>query len=340
MIDTFGFAFVVFGLTSVTTLLWLWGLQRARRDARRLGAPWRALGAVSAALYLVVVLEVVFALFVKESDGYGLTRAGNKWFQAHWRPINSHGYRDVEPAVDGRRVLLIVGDSIAAGHGVARIEDRISSRLARRLALARTGGAEWSVPTVAIAGWNTGDQVEALKRWPHAAERVVVLYTLTDIESAANDVGLHRRDPSIEPPPALVRACVDHSFLFNWLYWRHWRTDFGRRYPDFILSCYEDPTAWAAHEVRLRALIAAARALAPDVRFVLWPDLPRLDESAAAFAKVNTFLAGENVPTLDLTPRFHGRELRTLIVNTLDEHPNEAVHDEVAGWIAEWLAGP
>ncbi|MEZ6017839.1 MAG: SGNH/GDSL hydrolase family protein [Planctomycetota bacterium] len=329
--EKWAFAFVVFGLIAVLTVAWLVVLRRWRRGGRR-AALW-GLGASCVALYAVVLLEIVFGHFVVKSDGYGITRAGYRWFQTYWRPINSLGYRDVEPVApaEGQKVLLVVGDSLMAGHGIARLEDRFASLLARGL------GSDWSVPVAAMCGWNTGDEIEALEQWPHRFDRLLVTYTLTDIETAALDLGRTRPDPAIEPPPALVRSIVAHSFFFNWVYWRYVRQDFGTRYPDFLEAMYQDPAVWAAHEARLGALVDLARSRGADVRFVLWPDMPRLDECAGPFAQVAQFLGARQVPVLDLTAQFRGRDPAALTVNELDEHPNEGVQAEIAAVVADWL---
>lgn len=331
--EQWGFAFVVFGLMAVLTAVWLLQLRRARAadGGRRVGL--RLLGTTCIALYAVIVLEIVFGLFVVKSDGYGITRAGYKWFQTHWWPINSLGYRDVEPSppAEGQRVLLVVGDSAMAGHGIARLEDRFASVLARGL------GPEWQVPVAAMCGWNTGDEITGLEAWPHRYDRVLVTYSLTDIESAANDVGIRRPDPAILPPPALVRPIVKHSFFFNWVYWRTLRTDFGTRYPDFLGALYTNPEVWAAHEARLRALVSVARARGVEMRFLLWPDMPRVEECAGPMGQVARFLESEGVPVLDLTERLRGRDLSDKVNNELDEHPNESMQAEVAGWVVEWL---
>jgi hypothetical protein len=333
MLERWGFAFVTFGVMAVLTGLWLVQLRRARdeRGERRLSV--RVVGATCVVLYVVIVLEVAVGLFVVKSDGYGITRAGYRWFQTHWWPINSLGYRDVEPTPpeEGERVLLVVGDSIAAGHGIERLEDRFASALARGL------GPEWRVPVAAMCGWNMGEEITALEAWPHRFERVLVTHTLTDIETAANDVGLRRPEPSILPPPALVRPIIDHSHLFNWVYWRYLRRDFGTRYSDFLGALHANPEVWAAHEERLRALIAVARARGAEIRFLLWPDLTRIEECAAPMARIAQFLAAEGVLALDLTERLRGRDPRDSINNELDEHPNEAMQAEAAGWVLEWL---
>lgn len=330
--ERWGFAISLLPVLVLLTGATLYGWLRARRRARGLGPVLRLGFALSGAAYLVLILELVFGLFVVKSDGYGVTRAGYRWFQVHWRPINSLGYRDLEPVDDERRDLVLVGDSLVAGHGTDRLEDRFANELQRRL------GPDWRVPIAAVSGWNTGEQIKAAASWPFPVERVVIVSTLTDIETAANDVGRSRPEPAITPPPAPFRAVIRHSHLFNWVYWRYIRRDFGARYPDFLNEMYREPTVWQAHEKRMHELIAAWRTKTSDVRVVLWPDLPRVERCAEPFGMVRRFLEAQGVPVLDLSDHFRGQDHRTLINNPLDEHPNVAAQAAVAALVAEWLS--
>lgn len=331
--ERWAFAFALFAVLAPLTVAWLVHLRRRRALGRPPGATARWLGATCVALYALILLEVAAGLFLVKSDGYGITRAGTLWFTRHWRPFNSLGYRDVEPVppAPGQRVLLVTGDSLAAGHGIERIEDRFASVLSRAL------GPSWRVPVAAVPGWNVGEISAAVEAWPGRVDQVLYSCTLTDVETAANDVGRSRPDPAILPPPPVVRTLVARSYVFNWVYWRWLRSDFGTRYPDFIDACYRDPAVTAAYEARLRALITAVRSRGAELRVVLWPDVPRIEACAAPLAQLASFFAAEGVPVLDLSERLRGRDPGALTVNELDEHPNEAVHREVGAWIAAWL---
>ena len=332
MPDRWEFAIWLVAPLVASTLVTLWILLRCRRAGQRLGRAFLASLAASGLVYLLLLAELVFGLLVVKSDGYGITRAGYRWFQEHWWPINSLGYRDVELVDDGRPALLIVGDSLMAGHGTPRIEQRFAAHLGKEL------GSDWRVHVAAMCGWNTGDEIKAVESWPFVVERILVTYTLTDIETAANDAGHTRPDPAIEPPPAAIAWIVRKSHLFNWIYWRGLRSDFGTRYPDFLAKMYRTPEVWAAHEVRLTALIDACRRKAMDVRFVLWPDHPRIEECAGPFESVRRYLEANGVGVLDLSSEFRSADAPALTNNRLDEHPNPAAQARAAARVAAWLS--
>ena len=68
----------------------------------------------------LLLLEVCAYQFAVFSDGMGHTLAAQRWMQRYWHPINAQGFRDIDHApqqLSERDVLLVIGDSFAAGHG-------------------------------------------------------------------------------------------------------------------------------------------------------------------------------------------------------------------------------
>jgi hypothetical protein len=71
-------------------------------------------------LYILIVLEGIFAYAFVQSDGFGFTLASKRWSHNYWNPINSYGYRDYEPEWRDK-IVFVVGDSFVAGHGIKKI---------------------------------------------------------------------------------------------------------------------------------------------------------------------------------------------------------------------------
>ncbi len=91
---------------------------------------------VSVIIGIFLALEILFYSSFAVSDTFGFTLASRRWAEKYWHPINSFGYRDVEhnPTEFGnKKVLLVVGDSLVAGHGIPQIENRFSNILQRNL---------------------------------------------------------------------------------------------------------------------------------------------------------------------------------------------------------------
>ena len=160
----------------------------------------------AAVLYVFLALELLFYSSFVISDTFSFTLASQRWMETYWHPINALGYRDVEhdPAeFSNKQVLLVVGDSFVAGHGIARIEDRFSNVLQRNL------GEHYLVVNVARNGWNTADEYQAIVSYPYKPKKIVLSYYINDILGAAERSG-YVRPIRVEPSPnRIVRYLTD-----------------------------------------------------------------------------------------------------------------------------------
>src|ERR1043166_8658145 len=138
------------------------------------------------------------------TDSLSYSKTSQRWFSRHWKS-NAAGFRDNVEYADriqpGKRRITLLGDSFTAAHGIKDVEDRFANRI-------RKAHPEWEVHLLAQSGWDTGDELEALRTavqrgdpvdqvvgdgggeggcWRPAAERgdrvdwVVVLYMLNDV---------------------------------------------------------------------------------------------------------------------------------------------------------------
>lgn len=285
---------------------------------------------VSTGIYLFLILEILFYSSFTMSDGFGFTLASERWAEKYWHPINSFGYRDVEHnpvEFDKKRVILIVGDSIVAGHGIRKIENRFSDILQRNL------GAQYLVVNIARSGWDTAYEYEAIISYPYKPKKIVLSYFINDIDGAARKAG---DIPSVlvEPPhnPVLVYI-IKHSYFLNFVYWRLYRfldKDIGEKYWQHLNRSYSNPDIWGAHETELNQIVEFTRNQGIDLTVVVFPNLAAVKDSAAITSKVTEFFQSHKVRVLNLEPLLEGRDPTTLVVNSLDAHPNEALNREVA----------
>lgn len=291
----------------------------------------------------LLLAECSLRLGYARSEGFVQTRAAQRWFARHWGPVNRFGWRDAEvdlARLAATRRLFVLGDSFAAGHGVEERADRFADRLLARL------GAGWSLVVMADLGWQTGDELEALRRFPLRPSLLVLAHTPNDIEDAAARHGL-RFDYALGTPPPGLAWLVEGSDLANLLYWRWVR--FGsraklERYWSFVREAYEKPEIFEDHADALRALAQAAREAGAPLVAVVFPDLLDVAGSQDLTARVAAVLRAEGASVLDLGPKLAAREPPDLIVNPLDPHPSAALHAEVAellaAQVAPWIGAP
>lgn len=329
---------VCFVLLSALLLLWAYILRSVWTKESK-ARSFFIKGSVPLAIfiYLFLALEIIFYSCFALSDTFSFTLASQLWMERYWQPINSLGYRDVEHTsaeFAGKEVLFVVGDSFVAGHGIARIENRFSNILQRNL------GGRYVVVNVAQNGWDTTDEYQAILAYPYRPKRIVLAYYINDILGAADKSG-YGSPIRVEYPGNPVRQIIAHSYTLNFAYWRLYRfyhRDVGAKYWSFLTNAYANPKIWAAHETELLKLVSYTRQQGIDLTVVIFPNLVNVTGSKVFTAHVAEFFQQHNVRTLNLEPRLEQRDTPSLVVNSLDAHPNEALHKEVADLLTEELS--
>jgi lysophospholipase L1-like esterase len=299
-------------------------MSRGRALPLRRKAALIVLGAACAGLGLELWLRLV-----PSSDGLNLTQRAHAWNERYWRPINGLGYRDDEhvcPGPDGPRVVMVLGDSVAAGQGVADYRETFPRVLQQLL------GEGWRVMTVAQKGWDTEAQWRALQGNPCAPDVVVLSYVLNDIEASARRHGQARRFSSPRLPRA-VWWLASRSFLVNEAVWLSWSPHFRQELAEVIRTWQPDAATWADHAQVLGSLVDEAGGRGAAVVAVCFPWLRAVADSARFTRQVAEILASRRVAVLDLSPRLLGEPTNNLVVSLRDAHPSAALHRRVAEWL-------
>lgn len=285
----------------------------------------------------VLLAAEVYFFFNIESDGFGFTLANARWTHLYWHPINSLGFRDDERSgqdIEGKRLILALGDSFTAGAGIRDYQDRFSNRLEAKL------GEGWAVANVAQCGWDTPDEFAALKAYPDKPEIVILQYLINDIRHAAQKYGV---DPAMRPPlpPAPMQFLLERSFLFNTIYWRlhrRFRHQFSQdSFWDRLQACYEDEEIWNDHSKALDEILEYLSENGSHIIVVLFPFLPKVEISTSAVEKVARHFEARGVDVINVEHVVAGRSPETLVCNPFDGHPNESLHEEVATLIRAHL---
>jgi hypothetical protein len=276
-----------------------------------------------------MLVELYFRLFFAQSDGFRYTLASHNWYQRYWQE-NSLGYRDVEWTPDklaDKTKVMVVGDSFAAGAGIANPQDRFSNQLGRLL------GDDYVVLNVASIGWDTVDEVEAILNYPYRPDILVLSYYINDIEGTAYQSGAQRPPIRIDPPAWLL-PLVQNSYAFNFLYWRvvrlgpqEWADVYWN---DWLKKISTDPDIAWQHQQELLKIIDGAAAEQIPLFVVVFPNLAAVAESESLTQPVIDLFQTHHIPVLDVGQLLAGRDPATTMVNMIDSHPNEAVHREVA----------
>lgn len=328
-------AFVVCWCVSVA--LAVMGFRRLWTRETRIRSAAINLVLVWSTLVLTTLAGEAYFYFINvEPDSYRFTLAHQRWMELHWNPINSLGYRDeeyTEQDFSSHRSCLIVGDSFAAGSGVADYRNRFANVLAKRLE------PDWIVPVVANGGWSTERELQALHAYPFEPDIIVLQYYLNDILDSAGSLG-HTITPSIERPRGVIGFLTRHSYLFDRIYWMVYRLRLmrsGDQFWDDLRAAYSDPDIWARHHEAILDVCAFAKERNLPLLVLIIPHLERVEQSRPLTKQVASAFTEAGVPVLDISPRVSDRAPADMVVNSFNAHANEALNEDMGEWLHQEL---
>jgi hypothetical protein len=330
--------FVVLALIAANALA-LRSLSRLKKGRTRT-AGMAILSVVDSVMAVLIVLELGMALFFAQSDGVNLTMSSRNWFERHWHPINSLGYRDVEPQpkTDHEKFVLLLGDSFTAGHGIDTASDRFGNVLARDL------GPGWRVGNAAKNGWDTGDEAKALQSYPVTPDVVVLVYYVNDIFQAARACKFAMPFAVHFPKNFVSKYLVNHFALINFVYWRLARMGnmqgAMQGFSDRLQAAYDDPRVWSAHVAELDSIVDWCRERHIRLIAMVIPTLGDVAGSTPITAKVVSYFTEHGVQTVDLAPRLSGRAPSDMMVNGVDSHANRRLNADMAVWLLHAIQSP
>jgi hypothetical protein len=251
--------------------------------------------------------------------------------------------------------VAVLGDSLAWGIGVPPAI-RFSNLLERRLGAEARSGVAYEVLNFATSGWDTNDELEALRAvvWNVGPDFVLLQWYVNDFEAGDR---LERPAPAfLTPWDGLNGVLLRNSALFSVLQ-EQWaivqeRLGLIETYVAYMYGRFGDPEGpHSLHAVGLlRAFIAECRRHRTPVAIVLFPHVdPELSAGKYRYGylhdRVLEVCRREGTPCVDLRPTFAAtRDYRQLWVTRLDPHPSALAHRLAADRLFEalgpsWLSG-
>jgi|GEM_PF-2436218 len=266
----------------------------------------------------------------------------------HEAHFNSFGVRDREPQLPkprGRFRILLLGDSMVFGQGVAE-QGMVGAVLRNNLA----GSPDLDVASAGIPGWNTLSEEQFLARTQAVVEPdlVVLLYVENDNEPI--DPLARARQASRGFGDGLYRALLLNSRAFEWAAYVYrsriagadpavgeqaarWDALVATQGPAFAP---QDPGWIASRDAMMRMSRALAQRGARLVVFLF--DLGTIAPDAAVRARLREFGQESGVAIFDTRPFFGGRDPSSLMNAPLvDPHPNAVGHQLLGQGIARTL---
>lgn len=247
--------------------------------------------------------------------------------------LDPAGYRDSVHEVgkrEGFRRLLVIGDEVAFGLGIAAVRDRYSEQLAYRLSAAT--GETWDPMNLGRPGTHTKDHAAVLTgALRYAPDLVVLLYSFDDIEYLAP---VRRREVLAQPATTWqdrlhpIRLPYANSVLFQEAI-----LELRTRRPALVgagpttVDPYRDPTLLAAHFEELHNFAQAAEER--GVMTLIVPLDVEISSDSSRMARYREFVtraAAAQLPIWGVDSTLDGRSTRQLIVDPVTRLPNEMAH--------------
>lgn len=288
---------------------------------------------------LILIGAEAYFRFVRDTtDSYNFTKASQRWFARHYH-LNNFAMRDNVsysiPVPPNKRRLTIVGDSFAAGHGVADVNKRFVN-------LIRANAPVLDVQLMGDIGYDTDKelallQLAATNGYPLGT--VLLVYVLNDISDLVPEWS------------AVITRIGSYWKNQNWLVRNSYLADTcfyrlkARQDPDipgyfsFIRKAYEGPV-WDTQARRLKELRDAVEQGGGRLVVVTFPFLHAIGpqyEWLPVHQKLGALWQDLGVPHLDLLTVYQSHRPVDLVVNRLDAHPNEFAHLVAADAILTFL---
>ncbi|MBI1318015.1 MAG: hypothetical protein GC168_03565 [Candidatus Hydrogenedens sp.] len=259
-----------------------------------------------------------------------------RWFQRYFHPVNEYGYRDLpysDERLEGKRLLAVLGDSMAAGHGTRDYHDRFSGVLQEEI------GDAWVVATLAMIGWGPDLEYDNLMHFPRKPDALVLSVYYNDIEDVTTALDKNFQPVQLQRPNLLTAWFVMHSYTFNFVYWSIVMPTFlhDGAYEAYLAEVLNDEVVWSGFEAKLQPFLDYAAERNIPVAAVVFPMLHRPDITCPFDDNVLAFFREKGVPALSVAECVADLPPEARILNNMDAHPSDLVHERVGHALADLL---
>ncbi|MCK5225069.1 hypothetical protein KAR04_09855 [Candidatus Calescamantes bacterium] len=281
------------------------------------------------------LLEISFNAFFINSDSFGFTLSSKIWLQRYWKPINEQGYRDNEISTDTAKAKIVVlGDSVAAGHGIKNIKNRMAAYLASEV------GPDLTVNTIAKCGWDTPDQVAALKTRSDTPAFVFLVHYINDVDYLGRKYHVERAAYPDVPSIPFISLLVNNTLIFNSLFWNIYKganSELGEQYWEYLLEIYRSDNMLIEHVENIESIREYLSQYSTGFHVILVPDLAGLAASRSLMTRLAEFLDIAEIGYTDITDSISQIPEKKLVVSRMDAHPSILVHKIIGNAMAEHI---
>ncbi|NIJ53387.1 SGNH/GDSL hydrolase family protein [Dyadobacter arcticus] len=273
----------------------------------------------------LIFLEIVF-MYIPQSHEGVLSKASQIWWEKYWKPVNSLGYHDKEIIEEvGKKQVLVIGDSFAAGHGLKDVNERFSNILEAKL-----GADKYTVYNLGMSGADTRDEAKRLQEFPVKPDIIILEYFPNDIEKVGREKGLTLS--GAEPYADLngpLATIVKRFYLPNFIYWQLPHAGFST-FEKFVQTAYTDTTVLNPHLRDLSAITSYRDSTKAEMYAVFIPFLFQIDKSAGYTKPVEEFLRAKQVKIVGINDGIVKIPEKERVVGKNDGHGSATLNGLIA----------
>jgi lysophospholipase L1-like esterase len=271
-------------------------------------------------------------MFIPRSHSADHTLASKLWYAKYWNPINSLGLRDNEPD-NNKPVILFVGDSFTAGHGLKSVDDRFSNIVGKEL---NKKEKKYTIINIGKPNLDSNSEYDEMINFLYLTrikpEKIILQYCGNDIEGVAAKDGLIFE--GFRPPSDMNKFILfigAGSYLFNYLYFLSPREYLGRSYINYLTRAYRNEQILSKHENNLRLFVNYAKENSIQFIVVIFPFLTDVEMSDALYVNnIVGFFNANHVSIVNVSQLAKDIPIPKRIVNKNDTHASKRLNRMIA----------
>lgn len=287
---------------------------------------------------IFILLEAIF-MFIPRSHSADYTLASRLWYAKYWKPINSLGFRDKEPD-NNNPVILFVGDSYTAGHGLKSVDERFSNIVGKEL---NKKGKKYTVLNIGKPNLDSKNEYNEMINFIYQTrikpEKIILQYCGNDIEGVAMNNGLVF--DGFKPPANINKFLLligSGSYLFNYLYFLSPREYLGMPYVTYLTRAYKDNIILSKHKEDLKLFVDYSGKNSIQLIVVVFPFLTDLEMSDSMYLDdIVNFFQANNINVINVSQLAKNIPVAERIVNVNDTHASGKLNNIVAQEILKKL---
>jgi len=280
---------------------------------------------------IFILLEAIF-MFIPRSHSADYTLASKLWYARYWKPINSLGFRDQEPD-NNNPVILFVGDSFTAGHGLKSVNDRFSNMVGEEL---NNKKQKYTIINIGKPNLDSRGEYETMINFLYLTrikpQKIILQYCGNDIEGVAESNGLIFS--GFRPPEDMNKLLIfigSGSYFFNYIYFLFPREYLGLSYIAYLTNAYKNDKVLSEHKNELRLFVAYARRNSIQLIVVVFPFLADIEMSNSMYVnEIVVFFKANQVNVINISELAKKMPVEERIVNKNDTHASKKLNRIIA----------